>query len=534
MTSLRDQSQSARPGRFGFGFWAVSYAFLVLMGFSTAPSPLYVLYGQRDDFSSLMVTLVYAVYAIGVLASLFFVSHRSDVHGRRVHLLAAIGLAVASGVLFIVWPSLPGLFVTRVISGVSVGLTVSTATAYLTELHRAQRPGTSTGRAALASTVANLGGLAVGALLAGLLAQYVAYPLVVPYAVLLGMLIIAALVVGIGPETRPRARPLPAYRPQRVSTPPEARGEFFAALLGVFFAYGPAALFIGTAGTFLATAVGNHSLAMAGAAIFIFFAAGSAFLVLTRTWSPRGLLAAGLVLDVVGLGLVVLAAWLPSPSLAVFLVGGGIAGPAAAALFKGTMGRVIAISPGETLGEALAGFFLAGYLGLSVPAIAIGVVLQYLSPRLTLLVFSAAIIAGVLAVSPVLLTRRQRSRTTETPARHEEPTSQLSQAARPTEVERHTISGRVHDTAHRAVAAVLTLLDSHSRQVDSTDTDEQGEYRLSAPSAGQYLLVCTPPTSGRGHIAEGPCHADWIRLDGTPLNHDIVADGAPPTRPARD
>ena len=37
------------------------------MAFSAVPSPLYGLYRARDHFSVFMVTVVYAVYAVGVL-----------------------------------------------------------------------------------------------------------------------------------------------------------------------------------------------------------------------------------------------------------------------------------------------------------------------------------------------------------------------------------------------------------------------------------------------------------------------------------
>jgi ABC-type sugar transport system permease subunit len=131
------------------GFWAVAYAFLVLFAFSTAPRPLYVLYARRDHFSSFMITLIYATYAIGVVASLFFVSHLSDHHGRRPHLLADVAFAVLSDVLFLAWTALPGLFLARILCGISVGLTVSTATAHLNELHQARRPGSSRARRSL-------------------------------------------------------------------------------------------------------------------------------------------------------------------------------------------------------------------------------------------------------------------------------------------------------------------------------------------------------------------------------------------------
>lgn len=288
--------------------------------------------------------------------------------------------------------------------GISVGLTVSTATAHLNELHQLHRPQASAARPQLTAAAANLGGLAIGALLAGLLAEYEPHPLRLPYLVLLAMLIVAGIAIAVAPETRPRQRPLPAYRPQRMSVPNDARHQLVAALIGVFLAYAGPAIFLGLSGTFLATAVHNKSLAMAGGAIFIVFAVGVALLALTNGWPVRRLLVTGGTLDIIGLALVVVAAWLPTPSLALFLISGGVIGAAAAALFKGTLGSIVAISPSDKLGETLAGFFLSDYVGLSVPVIAVGVTLRFLSPRATLLAFAIVVSAGILSASRTLLT----------------------------------------------------------------------------------------------------------------------------------
>ncbi len=48
---------------------------------------------------------------------------------------------------------------------------------------------------------------------------------------------------------------LPTDLGQRASVPKDARPQFLAALIGVFLAYSGPAVFIGLAGTFLATAV---------------------------------------------------------------------------------------------------------------------------------------------------------------------------------------------------------------------------------------------------------------------------------------
>jgi hypothetical protein len=54
----------------GFGFWAVAFAFLVVMMFATLPSPLYGLYRTRDHLSAFTITVVFAIFAAGTIITL--------------------------------------------------------------------------------------------------------------------------------------------------------------------------------------------------------------------------------------------------------------------------------------------------------------------------------------------------------------------------------------------------------------------------------------------------------------------------------
>jgi hypothetical protein len=99
----------------GAGFWAIAFAFLAVAAFSTAPSALYGLYAQHEHLAPITITIVYAVYAAGVTASLLLAGHVSDSYGRRVVLIPAIAIAAVAAVVFIAWQSLPGLLVARVL-----------------------------------------------------------------------------------------------------------------------------------------------------------------------------------------------------------------------------------------------------------------------------------------------------------------------------------------------------------------------------------------------------------------------------------
>ena len=98
-------ARPARPARHRTGFWLVGFVFLVTMAFSAVPAPLYVLYAARDRFGPLLITVIFAAYAVGVIASLFLAGHLSDWLGRRRMAVIAVAVNVASGVIFLLWPS---------------------------------------------------------------------------------------------------------------------------------------------------------------------------------------------------------------------------------------------------------------------------------------------------------------------------------------------------------------------------------------------------------------------------------------------
>jgi MFS family permease len=112
----------------------VAFAFVTVMAFTTAPTPLWSLYAQRDRFSSLTVTIVFGVYALAVAVALFLVGHLSDWHDRRGVLMPAFALEIVAGVVFVAWSSLPGLLLARVLGGLGIGAVTATAMAWLAEL----------------------------------------------------------------------------------------------------------------------------------------------------------------------------------------------------------------------------------------------------------------------------------------------------------------------------------------------------------------------------------------------------------------
>ncbi|HEX3906455.1 MAG TPA: MFS transporter [Mycobacteriales bacterium] len=407
--SVEPANHSIRSRRHhSFGFWAATVAFLVNMGFSAVPTPLYVLYQRRDHFSTLMVTVVYAVYAVGVIASLFLGGHISDWAGRKRVFVPALLVNVLSAVIFVLAPSLPGLLVARVISGVSVGLTTATATAYLHELHAGSRARGGSGsarRGQIVATAANLGGIGVGPLIAGLLAQYAPQPLRLSYYVFGIALIILAVLVAVSPETTTRMNPMPAWRPQRIAVPAHTRRLFFAATAAGVASFAVFGVFNSLAPSFLAGTLHQQSHAVAGAVAFVAFAGGAlAQIALGRAGTRLTLRISPFVL-LPGLALLTGGMWLPS--LAMFVVGGAVTGAGAGLVFRGALTATSTAAPEGSRAEVLAGYFLGSYLGLSVPVVGLGIATHYAAARDVMLVFVVIVaVAVMLAIRAVLTETR--------------------------------------------------------------------------------------------------------------------------------
>ncbi len=397
----RPPGHPAPPARRRTGFWLVGFVFLVTMAFSAVPAPLYVLYAARDHFGPLMITVIFAAYAVGVIASLFLAGHLSDWLGRRRMAAIAVAVNAASGVMFLLWPTVAGLLAARVVSGVSVGMLTATATAYLSELDASGCGGMPRRRAEIIATAANLGGIGLGPLVSGFLVQYAGDPLVVPYLVFEALMLAGLLALALVPETVTRPAVRPRYRPQRVSVPAEYRPAFYAASAAAAAEFALFGLFTSLAPGFIAGPLHDTSHALAGTATFAVFGAAALTQIVVSRVPLRRQLTFGLLALVTGLAVITAAFWLAS--LALLLAGGIVAGSGAGAAFKGSVSTVLGIARPQARGEALAGLFLAGYVGLAVPVVALGLATSLLSARVAVAGFAVLLVTVVGLVSRRLL-----------------------------------------------------------------------------------------------------------------------------------
>jgi MFS family permease len=143
-------------GRAGaLGTVLVGLAFAVTMVGTTLPTPLYPAYASALGFGELVITLVYATYAVGVIGALVLVGHWSDQLGRRPMVIVALAFSALSAAAFLMPLALSWLFVGRLLSGISAAVVTGTATAYVVDLARPS----GRARASLVAAAVNMAGL---------------------------------------------------------------------------------------------------------------------------------------------------------------------------------------------------------------------------------------------------------------------------------------------------------------------------------------------------------------------------------------
>jgi hypothetical protein len=382
------------------GFWAVAFAFLIVMAFATLPSPLYGLYRERDGLSTFTITIVYAIWAASTIAALIAVPFIVERIGRRGVMLASVATMIVAAGELAAWKALPGLLLGRLLTGVSVGLAAGTAITYLIELRVRADPNASPVVARTIGTSVNVGALGIGPLVAGCLAAWVSRPLTLPYLVWIALGAVALAGLAGVPET---AAPTTNRAPFPVRLPVPAG----AATLAAFAANG---LFAGLSGLLLVTTFHHASHALAGATLFIVFTAGVLAQLVTTRLRASQVFALGTISMLVGLVLLVTAVRLSTPSLALFLLSGALIGAGAGAVFKGTTGLVLDETAPENRVAITAELLIALFVGLSVPVIGAGIALdQGASAPNTVLGFAIFVGLGVAVAGWKLLGRGPES-----------------------------------------------------------------------------------------------------------------------------
>ena len=384
-------------------FWIVAYALSMTIMGNNIPAPLYPVYQGLWHFSTGMLTVVFAVVAVGVFPALLFLGPLSDVRGRRPVLLLGVALALAGAVVFILAQGVAWLIVARLLQGLAFGALSGTATATLTELE----PQGSVQRAALVATVAIVSSQAIAPLLSGTLAQYAPLPTMLVYLVLAMLLVPALLGIWTIPETVKTAGA--SSSAPRLGVPRAIRRPFTLASVAVFSAFGTVGLISALGPSLASTLLHVQNRAVGGLVVFALLGTSAFTQILCRMWPLRRNLVVGLIAMIVGL--IVFVGALPLETLTVFLFGIMLTGFGQGLTYLGSQELVSSIVTAQQRGEVFSVFNLVVYLGASAAALGVGFgagLLGFYQATVTVVsvICVLALIAGTVSAWTPLLTRQ--------------------------------------------------------------------------------------------------------------------------------
>ncbi|MEU8954516.1 MFS transporter [Streptomyces sp. NPDC048518] len=401
-----------REGRPRWAFPSVAAVLVLFLAASSAPSPLYVVYQQQWQFTAWVLTVVFALYVVGLLGSLLVVGALSDHLGRRPVLAAAVGLELFALVLFAVAGDVFVLSAARVLQGMATGAATTALSATLADLE----PAHARGRAGVITSVTPLTGLALGALGSGVLVEFGPSPTRLVYALLFGGFVLAGVVVARLPETSPRRPGAVASLRPRVAMPAYLRAEIVPAVPVMIAGWALAGMYLSLGPSVAAQLLGLHNHLIGGVVVTLLAGTGALAVALLRSRPASVLLAPASAL--LGLGTLMSLAGTVEELAWLAALGTVVAGFGVGASVLATFGTFARIAKPHERSAVFALANVISYLGNSVPAVLGGIAVTVLGLRTATEIYALTIVAITLVALVLRLIQiRARRRTLAAPPR---------------------------------------------------------------------------------------------------------------------
>jgi hypothetical protein len=301
--------------------------------------------------------------------------------------------------VFVTAGGVPELMVARVIQGLSTGAAVGAIGAGMLDIDRA--------KGTIANAVAPLLGTASGALLAGVLVQYLPSPTKLVYFVLMAIFVVQAVGVLLIAETAtPKPGALASLRPA-FGVPPRARRPLLIAAPALIAVWSLAGFYGALGPTLVHLLSGSDSHVLGGLALFVFAGSGALVVLVLRAATGRSLMLFGTTMLIAGVALTLVS--MSTTSTALFFIGTAVAGVGFGGGFQGALRTVAPLAAVHERAGLLSTLYVVSYLALGLPAVIGGYLVVYGGGFLTTAreYGAAVIVLAALALAGVLFSSRQ-------------------------------------------------------------------------------------------------------------------------------
>ncbi|WP_196810876.1 MFS transporter [Arthrobacter sp. 35W] len=381
-----------------WGFRLVLIATTAMMAGASAPSPFYPVLQARFGFAPVTITMVFAVYAVALLALLLVGGSLSDHVGRRPVLSAGFGLLAISVFLFWHADTAQAFIASRILQGGASGLLLSALSATVVDLEPSHKPGS----AAAWNSVSAMAGLAVGGLMAGfvlLVFDGGGAPLVFGTLVVVYLSIAGA--VWFLPETSPRHEGVWASLRPRASLPRTMRKAFWYAAPAIVAGWATGGLYLSLGPVIVATQFHESSHLAGGLVVALLAGSGAIAGFLMRNRMGRALTLYGTMSIAIGSALAIGA--VAMGSLWLYYVAVVITGTGFGTAFSGALQSLLPLIGPSQRAHVLASVFVVCYSAFSVPAVAAGLLVPVLGLFTTTCWYGAVV--ALMATTAAVLRR---------------------------------------------------------------------------------------------------------------------------------
>jgi hypothetical protein len=335
---------------------------LTFLAASSAPTPLYHLYQEGLHFSAGMLTLIFGVYAISLLAALLTVGSLSDHLGRKPVIFAALVLDMLAMLLFINEGSVAWLIAARTLQGFATGMATAVLGAALLDHDRQQGP--------LVNSVAPLLGMACGAMGSSVLVEFAPLPTQLIYWTLFVLMLLQAQYVWRLPETVSRIPGALASLRPTLHVPPQARRALWLSLPVDVAVWAMGGFYLSLAPSLVRAATGSTSNLIGGGLVAVLTLSGALMIFSLRNRPADKVLRLGASLLAVGVGLILMA--VHSASLPLFFMATLVAGSGFGAGFLGALRSVVPLALPHERAGLMSAFYVLSYLAFCLPSLLAG------------------------------------------------------------------------------------------------------------------------------------------------------------------
>ncbi|MGJ7913111.1 MFS transporter [Neobacillus sp. LXY-1] len=382
---------------------------LIMSCGATFISSLFPVYSEYYRLSSLEITILFAVYAVILLPTLFVVGARGSTWGLKRVLRWSIWMSIASTLLFLVSINIWMLYVARILEGIAYGAFTGTASAFLL---KQTSQGKVTTAIKLSGATVNIG-FGLGPAISGLILQYIHFqPLRLPYWFLLVMLMCSLIILEMLPKNEDAQVQKPVKTKISLGVPSNIRSHFWSIIgLPIFTVFTLGGIVFSLIPSFTKNVIHTNNLSISGLLILLLLGGGALMQFFPWPKNPVTRMRMGILFLTIGSWIIVFSG--ETANLFLLWSGFGIQGIGAGWTFQVSLRFASQLPKPEERPRVISAFYLCAYSGFIVPVVGVGLLTQFfnLNVSLILLNFFASLMVLYVLIYSVKFNRSYSSGT---------------------------------------------------------------------------------------------------------------------------